>query len=154
MLLMGLDVVVMRMMKSGCKPFRACCAAVPRPVMPEEVAAAPPVVVVISEPTPPAVLPPVATATVETAVDRPEEEVVDRREEDSARESKRKGRKRGAPRACGRFGRRARAGCSGLAWVGLASRDPVSSGAQLVASVFVLVCGHYSALGVKFFNRL
>ena len=27
MLLMGLDVVVMRMMKSGCKPFRACCAA-------------------------------------------------------------------------------------------------------------------------------
>ena len=24
---MGLDVFVMRMMKSGCKPFSACCAA-------------------------------------------------------------------------------------------------------------------------------
>ena len=33
-------------------------------------------------------------------------------------------------------------------------KDPLSTGAQLVASVFVLVCGHYSALGVKFFNTV
>ena len=49
--------------------------------------------------------------------------------------------------------RRNPGGYYGMASVVRHPKDPLSTGAQLVASVFVLVCGHFSALGVKFFDR-